>query len=80
MVKTKGKLQKTSLVSGYISLLLAVVTAVLSFLRDKTEGITDPVYASLLATTFFLVCVGFVLIVMGKADIPNLKFEKTEDK
>ncbi len=35
------------------------------------------VSASLLASSFFCVFVGFVFIVMGKADIPNLKIEAT---
>lgn len=73
-------LQKTSLISGYISLLLAFITGIVLFLRDEVEGITDPVYASLLATTFFFICVGIVLIIMGRADIPNFKFEKSEEK
>lgn len=76
MTKSKGMLQKSSLISGYISLLLAIITGVILFLRDTAEGVTDPIYASLLATTFFFVCVGVVLIVMGKADIPDFTFEK----
>jgi len=80
MTNKKGTLQKLSFISGSISLLLAFIIGVALFFRDQAEGVTDPVYASLLATVFFFICVGFVLIVMGRADIPNFKFEKPEEK
>lgn len=73
-------LQKVSLVSGYISFLLAVISGITWYLRDGTGGNNDPVSASLAAMAFFFFCVGIVLIVMGKADIPSFKFNKPEDK
>jgi len=80
MTKTKGLLQKVSLVSGYISFVLAVVTIITLYLRDGAVNGNDAISASLAASTFFFFCVGIVLIIMGKADIPSFKFDKPEDK
>jgi hypothetical protein len=80
MTKSKGILQKVSLVSGYISFVLAVVAGITLYLRDGVGGHTDPISGSLAATTFFFFCVGIVLIIMGKADLPSFKFDKPEDK
>jgi len=80
MTKTKGMLQKVSLVSGYISFVLAVVTGITLYLRDSAVNSSDAISASLAATTFFFFCVGIVLIIMGKADLPSFKFDKPEDK
>jgi len=80
MTKKKGMLQKISFASGLISFLLAFIAGIMLYLRVKVEGSNNPISASLLATTFFFVCIGIVLTVMGKADIPNLKFDNPEDK
>jgi ABC-type uncharacterized transport system permease subunit len=80
MTKTKGLLQKVSLISSYISFLLAFVTGIALYLRDGAVNSNDAISASLAATTFFFFCVGIVLIIMGKADIPSFKFDSSEDK
>jgi vacuolar-type H+-ATPase subunit I/STV1 len=80
MNKTKGMLQKVSLISGYISFLLTFVTGILLYLRDGAVNSSDAISASLAATTFFFFCVGIVLIIMGKADLPSFKVDSSEDK
>jgi len=80
MTKRKGILQKASLISGYISFFLTFVAGITLYLRDGTGGSTDPVSASLAATTFFFFCIGIVFIIMGKADLPSFKLNEPEDK
>jgi vacuolar-type H+-ATPase subunit I/STV1 len=80
MTKPKGILQKVSLVSGYISFLLALVSGVALYLREGPVNNSDAISASLAATTFFFFCVGIVLIIMGKADIPSFKIDKPDDQ
>jgi len=79
MTKRKGILQKVSLISGYTSFLLAFIAGITLYLRDDTGVNNDPISGSLIATTFFFFCVGIVLIIMGKADIPSFKFNQPED-
>jgi len=80
MAKRKGILQKISLISGYICFLLTLIAGITLYLREGTGVNADPVTASLAATTFFFFCVGIVLFIMGKADIPSFKFNEPEDK
>jgi vacuolar-type H+-ATPase subunit I/STV1 len=80
MNKTKGILQKASLVSGYISFLLAFVTGIALYFRDDAVNSSDAISASLAATTFFFFCVGIVLLIMGKADLPSFKVDSSEGK
>ena len=80
MTKRKGILQKISFTSGIISFLLASIAGIMLYLRVEVEGSNNPISASLIATTFFFVCMGFVLTIMGNADLPSFKFNKSEDK
>jgi len=80
MTKRKGILQKVSLISGYISFLLTFIAGITLYLREGTGLNNDPISASLAATTFFFFCVGIVLIIMGKADIPSFKFDDHQHK
>lgn len=80
MNKKKGILQKVSLVSGYISFLLSLISGIALYLRDGAVNNNDAISASLAATTFFFFCVGIVLIIMGKADIPSFKIDAPDDK
>lgn len=73
MAKQKGILQKIALGSGIVSFILAVVTGVLLYLRVEEVGSENPISASLMASTFFFFCVGIVLTIIGKADLPDLK-------
>ena len=79
MTKRKGILQKVSLVSAVASFVLALVSGVLLYLRLESVGSDDPVSASFMASTFFFVCVGVVLTIIGKADLPSFKFDNNEE-
>ncbi len=76
MSKKKGVLQKLSLIFGVLSFLLSVVTGIWLYLRIESVGPDNPVSASLMATTFFLICVGVILTIIGRADIPSFKFDE----
>ena len=78
MTKKKGPLQKLSLVSAVISFILAVISAVMLYLRPESLGSFNPISASLMASTFFFISVGVVLTIIGKADLPSFKFENSE--
>ncbi|MFV9616423.1 MAG: hypothetical protein ACNYZG_10735 [Gammaproteobacteria bacterium] len=77
MKKGTSVLQKISFVVGIICFLLAALCVVALYFKVEEYGMQHVVSASLLASSFFCVFVGFVFIVMGKADIPNLKIEAT---
>lgn len=77
MNKSKSTLQKMSIVMGALSFLLAVVCAVALHFKVEELGMQHTISASLLASTFFFVFIGFVLIVMGKADLPSFRFDET---
>ncbi len=78
MIREKGLLQKISIVSAGLSFVLALVTGVLLYLRLDSVGANNPISASLMASTFFFLCVGAVLGIMGSADLPNLKIGDSE--
>ena len=80
MTKRKGVLQKISLVSAVVSFMLAIASGVLLYLRMESVGGDNPISASFMASTFFFVCVGIVLTVIGKADLPGFKIEKVEER
>ena len=80
MTKRKGMLQKISLVSAAVSFVLAFVSGIFLYLRLESVGSDNPISASLMASTFFFICVGVVLTVMGKADIPSFKIDNSEEK
>lgn len=75
MVKKKGILQKVSLVFGALSFVLAIVAGVWLYLRVESVGADNPVSASLMASTFFFVCVGVILTIIGRTDIPDFKMK-----
>jgi len=76
MKKRKSTLQKLSVIIGYVCFLLAVLCAVALYFKNHELGMQDPVTASLLASTFFFVFIGFVFMIMGRVDLPNLKIER----
>ncbi|MCG8037765.1 MAG: hypothetical protein JAZ19_12110 [Candidatus Thiodiazotropha taylori] len=78
MPKRKGVLQKASLISAGVSFLLAIVSAVLLYFRIESVGKDDPISASFMASTFFFVCVGVVLAVIGKADLPSFSTDNSD--
>lgn len=78
MSKKKGLLQKISIITAGVSFVLALVSGVALYLRVQDVGSDNPISASLMATTFVLMCVGTVLAVIGSADIPSFKVGGTE--
>ncbi|MCG7982682.1 MAG: hemerythrin family protein [Candidatus Thiodiazotropha lotti] len=78
MTKRKGVFQKFSLISAGISFLLAIASGVMLYFQVESVGKDDPVSASFMASTFFFVCVGIVLTVIGKADLPSFKSDNSE--
>lgn len=80
MPNQKGILQKTSLISAYASFVLAIISAVILYLRIDTWGGDNPITASFMASTFFFVAVGVVLTIIGKADLPSFKLNDPDQK
>ena len=80
MAKRKSVLQKISIVSAVISFVLAFISGVMLYLRLESVGSDNPISASLMASTFFFICVGFVLFVMGNADMPSFKLDNSKEK
>ena len=76
--KRKGLLQKLSIVFSVISFALALIAGIMLFLRVASVGGDNPISASLMASTFFFICVGTILTVIGNADIPSFKFDDSE--
>jgi len=80
MAKKKGVMQKTSLILASVSIFLAIASGVMLYLNFNVVDRDNTMIASYTASTFFFLCVGFVLTVIGKTDIPSFKFDDTEDK
>ena len=74
MTKRKSIFQKASLFFGGVSLLLALASAVYLYLRVDELGRENPVAGSLLASIFFFVCVGGILLFIGLSNIPSFRF------
>ena len=52
---------------------MAVLCAVALYFKVQELGMQHPISASLLASTFFCGCMGFVFTVIGNANIPSFK-------
>ena len=78
MANKKGMLQKISLVAALLSLVLAVVSGIFLYFRLAGTGSDNPLSASLMASTFFFLCVGAVFAVMGHANLPSFKLDASE--
>jgi tetrahydromethanopterin S-methyltransferase subunit D len=80
MAERKGVLQKLSIVSSIVSFVLAFIAGVMLYLQLESVGSDHPISASLMASTFFFVAVGVVLLIIGNADLPSFKFDDSEEK
>ena len=80
MTERKGILQKLSIVSAVVSFVLAIVASVMLYLRLESVGRDNPISASLMASIFFFIGVGIVLIIIGNADIPSFKIDNPKEK
>ena len=79
MPKRKGFLQKFSLVMSMVSFVLAITSAVILYFKVESLGSQHPISASLMASTFFFICVGAILAIMGNADLPSFKIDVSEE-
>ncbi len=75
-MKNRTVLQKVSFYSSILSLISAVICLVYLYLRVDDFGFENPISASLMASSFFFVSVGLVLMVMAKTNLPNFKIDK----
>ena len=75
--KEKGWMQKVSMFFSYLCFLIAAVCAgaLLLFMGDASEVVRG----STIATAVFFGMVGFVLRIIGKADIPDFNPENTDN-
>jgi predicted tellurium resistance membrane protein TerC len=80
VTERKGFLQKLSIVSAVLSFVLAFIAGVMLYLRLEHSGSDNPISASLMASVFFFVCVGIILVIIGTADIPSFKFDNSKEK
>jgi hypothetical protein len=80
MNKSKGLLQKVSLVSGFAGFVLAVVCSVALYIRMGEQTGQDPISASLMASIFFFLCVGGILTFIGMCNLPNFKIDLSNEK
>ncbi len=80
MTERKSALQKLSIVSALVSFVLAFIAGVMLYLRLESVGSDNPISASLMASTFFFISVGVVLIIVGNADIPSFKIDNSKEK
>ncbi len=72
ITKQKGAAQKISFILAIISYLLAVGCVGATVYCSNVLGGDHPVSASFGAAVVFFSCVGIVLHVIGRADLPNL--------
>ena len=75
MQKTKSIFQKISYVVGVISFLLSITSIIGFYLKVQTHGMYDPVSVAFLATTFFFISVGVVLVFISKANLPSFDMQ-----
>lgn len=79
MKNSKSMLQKVSGLIGIICFILAIVCAVALYYMVRDVGMQDVVSASLLASAFFFVFIGFVFTVIANTDIPSFKVDGKAD-
>ena len=81
MKKRKGVMQKVSLISGVASFILAIVCGALLYIYMDELGGNNPISASLMASTFFFVCVGSILMFLGRCNnLPSFKIDLPSER
>ena len=74
-MRKKSVLQKFSNVLGILSFILAVICAIFLYFKVQELGMQSPISASLLASIFFFIFIGFLFIVIANANIPSFKVD-----
>lgn len=78
-MKRQTLAQKISVIIAFISYLAATACIIGLYFYYDGEGMNNPISASLMASTVFFIGTGIVLHVMGKCDLPVLRFD-SQDK
>ena len=73
MKSEKNSFQKVSFYSAIISFIASIACVIFLYLRVDEFGMENPISASLLASSFFFVSVGVVLMVIAKTNLPSFK-------
>ncbi len=63
-----------------MSFISALICGFFLYFQLDDSGPNNPVSASLMASIFFFIFVGFVLLVIGKTDLPSFKPDNVSDK
>lgn len=71
----KGVLQSAATLFAGVSFILAIACGVLLYVRVDEVGGHNPIAASLMASIFFFVCVGVVLAIIGRSNLPTFKID-----
>lgn len=80
MKRQKSIFQKASLFFGIVSFILAVASGIFLYFRVAEVGGNNPISASLLASVFFFICVGAILLFIGLSNIPSFKLNDSNKK
>jgi len=76
--KKRHILQKITLFIGVVCFMLSLVCGVFLYLKVNELGADHPISASFLGSMFFFFFVGFLLTIVGKADVPDLRISSLE--
>lgn len=73
--KPKGKVQKISIFSAYISFILMGLSGCFLIVDAQALGMRDPITASWLAAFVFFFITGGSLMLLSKANLPSFNFD-----
>ena len=73
IMNSKGIGQKIAYGLSLVSFFLAIVLTYVLITYDQDTGTADSIIASMMAGIVFFVWVGVVLLVIGKANLPDLR-------
>ncbi len=74
-MKQRGIGQKIAFTSAIVFYLCGIGCVIAAFYYNRQLGSDNPIVASLIASVVFCVSSGFVLHVIGKVDLPDLKIQ-----
>ncbi len=77
-MKNKSTLQKSAYYIGIICFLASIASLVYLYFKVDIWGWQHPASASMMATSFFFITGGIVLIVIGRCNIPSFKLNNIE--
>ena len=77
-MKQRGIGQKIAFTSAIVFYLCGIVCVIAAFYYNRQLGTDSPIVASLIASVVFCISSGFVLHVIGKVDLPDLKIQSNK--